>query len=149
MRQVATELTSIARLILGIQKAMEGKEVAKLVAQSLAKAGMPRLSKYSGGEITGWTRSIGSTGFSLRDAKGNIEFNVVISGKNAGVKYEETSKGHEPVDAKKLCPKITAVFKRLGFKVKSCKATSWQLVFDDDIGYTVVTDWPEWVLPTN
>lgn len=59
-----------------------GKDWAAAVVQALAAAGMPRNSKLAGGEITGWTTALGSTGFSLRlTDTGQIDWHIVISGK--------------------------------------------------------------------
>jgi len=120
------------------------KAVMQLIKDSLAKARMPRISKYRGGEITGWTNSLGSTGFSVREEKpGLLDFHVVISGKKAGVRYRTEFDRHTgdevsvPADPDKLLPKIKSVFKKLGLNVLKAAHTGHQLMWDDDIEYNV------------
>ncbi len=112
---------------------------------------MPRTSTYAGAEITGLTAALGSTGFSVRPQEdGSLRFNVVVSGKGAGVAYrsrtdyqgEEEITVEDPVDEEKLYPRIQQTFERLGMKVREVRYSGHQLVWDDDIDYAVVIEPP-------
>lgn len=137
-----------------------GKRLMTDIKDKLAAAGLQRTSKWAGGEISGLisSGSIGSTGFSVADTGDGLRFNVVISGKNAGVRYSnyermetrqhgngesynERVQLHKPDNAEKLTPKIKSVFESMGFKVKSARNTGWSEMWDDDLDYTVMTDY--------
>jgi hypothetical protein len=149
-----------------------GRAIMERVRDALAAAGLPRTSRYAGGEITGWTTSMGSTGFSLqvdgiwhpstlRFVPSNpprLRFHVVVSGKQAGLRYKrytervERGRGrldfielHEPIEPERLIPKIRKVLEGLGFEVAQVTVAGAQTHWDDDVMYNVVTDWPEWV----
>lgn len=137
---------------------INGLDAAQLIKDALAEAGMPRTSNMGGGEITGWTRVYGSTGFSLRagsrremgDAsEGQVDWHIVISGKPllAYREYRDHDGDtyHEPIRPESLCPKIRQVFESLGMTVHKVRYSGHQTVWDDDINYNVVTDRPDWL----
>lgn len=125
----------------------KGKNLTGHIRDRLADAGLGRDSSYAGGENTGLTKSIGSTGFSVRDLGDELDFHVVISGKKAGVNFEEYTRRindeeynlHRPTNANKLNGRIHKVFTDMGFDVKSVKNTSHQEMWDDDLGYNIIT----------
>jgi hypothetical protein len=128
----------------------ESKAECQEVKDALANAGLPRTSKYNGGEITGETESIGSTGFSFRREDGKRYWNIVISGKNAGVKYkdkrsidpssDEVPTLHVPVNADILISDIKQVFRKLGYNPTSIRLSGWSEMWDDDLNYEVITE---------
>jgi len=135
-----------------IYSASGSRELMLRIKEALAAAGLPRTSTMTGGEITGLTSTYGSTGFSVRpDEDGKkLNFNVVISGEAAGVRYrhfeelqgDDVVELHEPVDPEILYPKITAVFKEIGLEPMEIAESGYQLMWDDDIEYKVVTRRP-------
>ena len=125
---------------------LNGREYMQRVKEALAEAGLPRTSGYNGGELTGWTHIYGSTGFSVRHEDTDIVvFNVVISGKAAGLDYEtwrecegdEILSMHSPIRPESLCPKIRQVFEGLGVKVLEVSENGYQMHWDDDVNYAV------------
>jgi hypothetical protein len=116
---------------------------------ALAAAGMPRTSRMNGGEIVGWTTSLGSTGFSVREnGDGLLHWHVVVSGKPL-LSYREYRDGdddlHEPIDPERLDAPIRAVFEAQGLEVRSVGCSGHQTMWDDDVDYTVVTTRPAWL----
>ena len=121
------------------------------VHAALAAAGLPRTSRYSGGEMTGWTACFGSTGFSIReDDAGDLVWHVVVSGKPHLTyrEYRDDGGGHEPIAPERLCPRIEAVFRAQGLDVRSVRYGGHQTMWDDDVEYNVVTARPDWLEPT-
>lgn len=136
-----------------------GKNLALRLAAELHAAGLPRNSGYNGGEITGWTKSQGSTGFSIGPAYGMnadrskvIErdglqsVHMVISGEAAGLRYSnreeinsvgDTIELHEPNDPASVRDKIERVLSdKLGMEVVEVRQTGHQMHWDDDVDYT-------------
>lgn len=116
---------------------------------ALQAAGLERTSRYNGGEIVGWTESLGSTGFSVREMEdGKVSWHVVISGK-PHLSYRTYRDGedelHEPVDPERLCPRIGAVLKSIGLDVDKVSYGGHQTMWDDDVEYDVVTARPAWL----
>ena len=129
-------------------KKMSGKDYMRRVKEALAEAGLPRTSGFNGGELTGWTRIYGSTGFSIRldDEDPNaVVFNVVISGKAAGLDYkkwnecegDEVIRLHKPIRPESLYPKIRRTFESLGVTVLGVAESGYQMHWDDDVEYSV------------
>lgn len=121
-----------------------GKDLTAYVRSELEKKGLVRESPYAGAENTGLTKSIGSTGYSVRDVGNGLSFNIVLSGKKVGLKYvENTSGGYRPTEssAQVPIPNIAAVFKSMGFKVSSVSLSGYQTMWDDDVEYTIYTDY--------
>lgn len=129
-----------------------GKKECQELHDALDAAGLGRTSNLGGGELTGLTNAIGSTGFSVRrtdwcDAP-SLDWHVVVSGKHAGIRFrnytEYTSEGememHKPVDADKIHEAIANVFHSLGMTVREVRTTGWQCHWDDDIDYNIITD---------
>lgn len=133
-----------------------GQEMARLLKQALADAGMPRTSSYEGGgELTGWTCSMGSTGFSLRKTDdGGVDWHLVVSGEPLMQfeEYEDAWDGdvnvlHRPTNPEVLYPRIKAVFESLGIAVQEVRYTGHQTMWDDDVSYNVRTAMPVWLDP--
>jgi hypothetical protein len=141
-------------------------DMCQSAMDALDEAGLVRTSKLSGGELTGWTDAIGSTGFSclpLRaddtrrfvraPAGAQLMWHVVISGKPhlRYTEYEDpSSRGdtiamHSPDNPELLFPRISAVFAQLGFIVQETKYSGCQGHWDDDVEYNVFTDHPSWL----
>jgi hypothetical protein len=126
------------------------------VKAALADAGLGRKSKYAGGEIAGWIpdNRFGSTGFSIRPRPdGGLDWHIIISGK-PHLRYterierrddEETIELHEPQNRASLHPAISKVFEKLGIKVREIDSKDYQTHWDDDVGYEIATDVPEWL----
>ena len=136
-------VTAVEPLPKGI---LTGKQATQFIRDALQAIGLPRTSTLNGGEVTGWTTHLGSTGFSVRqDSKsGLLQWHVVVSGR-PHMSYDEDDDGHSPSRPEILCPRIQKLFEELGMKVDSVKATSWQTAWDDDIGYAIYTDQPQWL----
>ena len=121
-----------------------GFALMKQIKDKLSDAGLLRTSNLAGDQISGLVpnNKIGNFGFAVWDKPTTFEFNVVISGKGAGVHYRENySEGtHEPIDMYILYPKIQRVFESLGFKVLEISWTSFQGMWDDDITYRITTN---------
>jgi hypothetical protein len=129
---------------------MTSKELMQQIKDALAEAGMPRVGNLNGAEIKGWIDSnhYGSTGFSVTqrdDAVGIWEFNVVMCGKTAGLRYHEDRRTgeHEPIGQDRLCPRVQAVFEGLGFEVTAVEPAGYQRMWDHDVEFTVKTKHPE------
>jgi hypothetical protein len=126
------------------------------VKASLRAAGMPhaRSERRAGrwtlvqGELTGLTSGYGATGFSVRPDPDVLSFNVVISGREAGVSYEKAKKRKggglivvdRPVNPEILCPRIADVFASLNFSVRDVRKAPVKLMWEDDIDYEILTD---------
>lgn len=132
------------------------------IREALAKAGMPRTSTLAGAKNQGWLPpNHGSHDYSAKqdvrwDTSGRtskmipldaVRVSVVISGKAAGLEYEEwgeyDSVGdyrdmHKPVDREKLNGRIRRVFTKLGYKVKKIESRGYQMHWDDDVDYEIV-----------
>lgn len=123
--------------------------------------GLSRDSSFGGGKMTGWLdpNRMGSTGFSIRGLPdGRIEWHIVISGKKH-LRYREWDqeeipydKGdpdtvtlHEPTDTEVLHGRIAKAFASIGVPVTDVKATDWQNMWDDDVGYVARSEKPEWL----
>lgn len=131
-----------------------GLEAVTELHQKLAAAGMPRTSTLNGGALRGWTETYGSTGFSIRrEENGDLQWHLVVSGKPlfAYREYEhhgingETYDYHEPRNPESLLPRLRAVFEDMGLTVKSLACTGHQLMWDDDVEFSVVTKHPDWL----
>lgn len=133
-----------------------GLEAVTLIKNALEAAGMPRKSSFNGGELTGWTSTFGSTGFSVRKVSDSVvNWHIVISGKPL-LKYkkvyswnedgERESNGEEPVNPDSLLPRIKKVFQDLGLDVTNLGCSGYQTMWDDDVDYDITTKWPEWLL---
>lgn len=130
-----------------------GMEAVTELYQKLAAAGMPRTSTLNGAEMTGWTEHYGSTGFSIRrEENGDLQWHLVVSGKPlfAYREYDHWSEGecygyHEPVNPESLFPRLRDVFQEMGLTVKEMRKSGHQLMWDDDVCFSVVTDHPEWL----
>jgi hypothetical protein len=130
-----------------------GLEAVTELHRKLAEAGMPRTSQLNGGGMTGWTEAYGSTGFSVRkDKDGDLQWHLVVSGKPlfAYRDYEqrsddETYEYHEPLETESLFPRLRAVFEDMGLAVKSLRCSGHQLMWDDDVEFSVMTDHPAWL----
>lgn len=136
-------VTAIAPLPSG---KLTGKQAAQFIHDAMQAIGLPRTSTLTGGEITGWTTNLGSTGFSMRhdNRTGLLQWHVVVSGR-AHMSYDEDDHGYHPTRPEMLCPRIQEMFEALAMKVTSVKATGWQTAWDDDISYEVYTSHPEWL----
>ena len=138
-----------------------GKEFMQTVKDALAEAGLPRISNYNGGELTGWTWHYGATGFSVSTTsrwhdempelpEDSLMFHVVISGKIAGLEYadrrevwgDDEYEGYEPLRPESLGDRIKAVFTELGLKVICVKHSGHSTGYDDDVYYNVFTECP-------
>lgn len=130
-----------------------GLQAVTELHQKLAAAGMPRTSELNGGALKGWTESYGSTGFSIRrEESGDLQWHLVVSGKPLFRyrEYEHWSNGesydyHEPLNPETVLPRLRAVFEGMGLMVKSLSYTGHQLMWDDDVEFSVVTDHPQWL----
>jgi hypothetical protein len=135
-------------------KRARGVELVTEVADALEAAGMERASSFNGGELVGWIprNHFGSTGRSVKAPRsGELTWNVVISGKGAGLRYtshrEVRGDGdvimlHEPDDPKAVRTRIRHVFEGLGYAVSAVRQSGYQTHWDDDVDYTVTTDRP-------
>ncbi|MHD0644900.1 hypothetical protein ACYPKM_04690 [Pseudomonas aeruginosa] len=126
---------------------MTGLEAATKARDAMIAAGMGRTSKLNGGELTGWTRCLGSTGFSIHhNDDGSLLWHVVVSGKPHVVYAEDEDEcEHHPENMEVLFPKIQKVFEDLGLEVKEVTTSSWSVMWDDDICYNIKTNHPEWL----
>jgi hypothetical protein len=131
------------------QEITTGLVAVRIVKEALNDEGLSRISKFNGGELTGWTNDLGATGFSIRkQADGTLQWNTVISGRPHLIyEHDEEDSTSRPVNPEYLCPKIKKVFESIGLKVKEVRAHAWQTMWDDDIDYLVVTEHPEWLEP--
>lgn len=124
-----------------------GKDFCFWMKEQLNTVGYPRVSYMDGGEITGKTQSIGSTGFSIRELDdGNLRLHFVISGKKARVPYnrfKEVDRDGEVLDMHKPTKDISPEIERalmgteLGNYIveDSCEQTGYQMHWDDDIEF--------------
>lgn len=126
-------------------------EFVTRVRDCLASAKMPRVSKFNGGELRGWTTAYGSTGFSIRRMEdGRLDLHIVISGKTAGLQYREWTEWgddgsmsmHEPTNAESLHSSIRAALEAIGLTVHDVRYTGAQQHWDDDVDYNVTIDNP-------
>lgn len=136
---------------------VSGLRASLALQDALRQVGLPRTSGYNGGETTGWlemNRS-GSTGFSLKPRKdGGLDWHLVISGK-PHIRYreytdtsrDETYHLHSPINPEVVYPLIRKAYEKLGVKVTSLQCRDWQEHWDDDVGYDVVTETPDWLEP--
>ncbi len=130
-----------------------GLEMATAVRAALADAGLPRTSTFNGAEMCGWTRNLGSTGFSLRATEdGQVDWHLVVSGKPhlSYREYEdevddETYVLHEPVRPELLFHRIKAVFASLGLEALNVAWTGHSTSWDDDVCFNVLTEHPDWL----
>jgi len=130
-----------------------GKRAVQAVRHALAEAGLGRTSKMNGGAVTGWIARNhgGSTGFSVKPTanEGEVVWNVVISGKpHLSYRSWTDSDGmrfSEPTNPGSLSPRIRAAFEDLGLDVRSVTCGGYQTHWDDDVNYSVVTNYPEWL----
>ncbi len=124
-------------------------EAVTAIRDAMAAAGLPRTSRYAGGELTGWTEARGSTGFSVReDQGGHLSWHVVVSGRPHMRYRSYRSDGddlHEPIAPERLNPRIQAVFEGLGMEVLAVRYGGHQTMWDDDVEYDVVTTPPDWL----
>ncbi|EHP93668.1 hypothetical protein [Methylorubrum extorquens] len=135
------QVTAI-RAVQGIKAAMEA-------------AGLKRTSRYAGAEIAGWieTNRLGSTGFSIRPMEdGRLHWHVVLSGKPhlqyssyRQVSGDDTVTLHEPVNPERLFGQLRDVFEGMGLTPREIRVGGWQGMWDDDVDYNVVTDYPAWL----
>lgn len=124
---------------------MTGMEAVTRVKKALEEAGLPRTSKYNGGELTGWTTHFGSTGFSVRlQASGLLCWHMVISGK-PHLEYRQVDDLERPVKPEKLNGRIQAALHQVGLEVQEVRCTCWQTMWDDDVDYEVMTAYPAWL----
>ena len=135
---------------------LTGMDAVIQLKDALAAAGLPRTSTLNGGDLRGWTRCCGSTGFSIRLEGERIVWHLVISGRphltyrNEVIGHGESSfEGYAPLNPEKLAPRIAAVFATLGMKALNVKANCWSNAWDDDVGYEVETERPLWLSSEN
>ena len=130
-----------------------GLEAVTKLHQKLAAAGMPRTSTLNGGALRGWTESYGSTGFSIRrEQNGYLQGHLVVSGKPlfSYREYEHRANGeaydyHEPRNPESLLPRLRNVFEDMGLTVNSLSCVGHQLMWDDDVEFSAVTNHPDWL----
>lgn len=132
-----------------VEARVDGLAAVTKVRDAMDAAGLGRTSRMNGGELTGWTRSLGSTGFSVRQKEdGTVSWHVVVSGK-PHLRYRdyewEGDSLHEPTDPDVLCPRIRRVFEGLGLAVASVRYAGHQTMWDDDVEYDVETARPGWL----
>lgn len=144
--------------------ALTGMQLVTRVRDALAAAGMPRTSTMAGGALTGWTDTLGSTGFSVRmpsrqddrGTPGTVVLHMVVSGKAAGLRYRQWTdrqdednemEMHEPIDAERLFGRIKAALQGIGLDVVSLHYTGAQMHWDDDVDYEAVVVAPEGLEP--
>ena len=135
-------------------KEMGAKEFMTSIRDALAKGNMPRIANTSGAAIRGWTNSIGSTGFSVKDKGKDIDIHIVISGKKAGIKYKriydrDGSEYDEPANQDSLHPKIKQIINKLGIQVKNIRSSGHSGSFDDDVTYNIIAKRPKWLISKN
>jgi hypothetical protein len=128
----------------------------RTIKDAMREAGLPHVPAESSqgpsvlgrGQLTGLTTATGSTGFSVRPDTDALNFNVVVSGRSAGIEYSPVEKVRggelitlmQPVNAEILYPRITEVFQGLSFGVREVEKASVQLMWADDIDYVITTD---------
>ncbi len=132
-----------------------GVALVRHVAEQLEQAGLPRHGENKERLYTGLVNpeAFGDTGFSVKEiSPRELEFHIVISGKSAGVEYNEwtdwqagygTMHAYEPLNQKTLHGPIREAFREMGFEVKRVKNDSYEKYGNDDVTYIVVTDYPE------
>lgn len=127
------------------------------IREQLALAGLSRGGRETepGAEVSGLVPrgAFGDTGFSVQElSQKELEFHIVISGKQAGIEYSEWSdwqagvgamKAHQPTNQKILHQPIRDAFREMGFEVKKVKNDSFEKYDNDDVTYNVITDYPE------
>ncbi len=126
-----------------------GKQAAYYLRMALASLGLVRTSTMNGAELTGWTTSFGSTGFSIRNNDDDsITWHIVISGK-PHLEYEEYEQDddelHRPLNATSLVPKIQDAFALLDLEPRLIHKTGHQTMWDDDVSFEVITTKPNWL----
>lgn len=133
---------------------LTGIQAVERVRDNLEAAGLPRKSKLSGGEITGWTTVLGSTGFSIRENSPNVTWHLVISGfkhfeyREYRTASDDTDR-HKPVNPDAFNDRIAKVFKDMGLTVHDTLCTGHSTLWDDDVHYEVTTNQPEWLSAQN
>jgi hypothetical protein len=150
---------------------LTGKEAVSAIKFKLDEAGIGRnrMLLTSGAEIRGWTNASGSTGFSVKQATewdqkaqrtiaipGQLDWHVVVSGKQAGIKYADFTEYREHVGEMSMHEvsgstdpvqrKIKNVFESMGLKVHSTRMSGYQSHWDDDVDFNIITDRPAWLL---
>lgn len=135
---------------------ISGIEAVERIRDDLEASGLPRNSRLSGGEITGWTTYLGHTGFSIRKNESDITWHLVVSGK-PHLEYREYTHHqddeeidlHEPINPERLNQRIAKVFKRLNLSIHDVRCTGHSTLWDDDVHYEVTTDLPDWLSTKN
>lgn len=130
-----------------------GLEAVQAIHAALTKAGFPRTSEMGGADHRGWTTSLGSTGYSVRQLDdGTLDWHVVISGKPhlayrefREIQSNQVQDLHEPLNPEKLFAPIKKVFESLGLSVKEVRNSGHQMKWDDDVEYSLATAHPDWL----
>lgn len=140
----------------------DGKELCAAVREALEAAGLGLGRHFgTGAEITGLTKTYGSTGFSIRRCNpgseadrltkgGAFELHLVLDGKAAGLRYREGTdvvdywdgEGYHPVNPERLVGRIRPVLEGLGLEVFDITYSGHSTAFDYDVMYTVGVDLP-------
>jgi hypothetical protein len=132
-----------------------GLQAVTELKEALAQAGFGRTSTLNGAELKGWTKAFGSTGFSIRQQDdGTLQWHIVLSGKPHFQyrKYKHHSNGetysyHEPLNTDRIVPALKAVLEGMGIPVTSIRCTGHQLMWDDDVDFSIVGAHPDWLEP--
>jgi hypothetical protein len=132
-----------------------GLQAVTELKEALANAGFGRTSTLGGAELTGWTSAIGSTGFSVRrQDDGSLQWHIVVSGKPHFPyrDYEHRSQGEtygyrDPIEPESIAPQLKAVFEGLGIRVSDIRCTGHQLMWDDDVDFSIYSEHPDWLEP--
>lgn len=140
-------------------------EMCQQIKDALAKAGLPRTSGLHGAQITGWTKSIGSTGFSCKylpddeerrfagaPPDASLMWHIVVSGRPHLIYREHFGRDgvtlHDPANPELLFAPIRNVFRQLGLDVVGVRLAGWRDFENDDVAYNIYTkelgglEWP-------
>lgn len=128
--------------------------IMKTVREALKAARLDRTQATTGAELRGWTDSLGSTGFSIRDGGDYWDMHVVVDGKAAGLRYDERFRydaagdlvdDYEPIEPEKLLPRVKKVIRSLGLRPSKARATGWSTSWDYDVGFNLHIPKTSWV----
>lgn len=128
--------------------ANEGKDLVSAIQATMEAAGLVRESPYAGGENLGQIPTNHYRGgYWVKDTGSGYDFGITLSGKKNGVRYDKSRDRrtgntiHNPINPEAPYSKITAAMQSIGFKVNKVQVRAHQTSWDDDIDYTISTDY--------
>lgn len=125
-------------------KKLTGMEAVKLVKKALDADGLGRNGIWPGAGLTGWTKKVGNTGFSVAENSGSLQWNIVVSGSKHFYYIGDENESF-PDKPESLAGEIISAFSKIDLEVTDVKVVSFKTRLSDDINYLVVTKKPEWL----